>query len=218
VKRKVQGLVTREKILDSADILFFERGVSSTSLEDIAHAAGMTRGAIYGHFSNKWALIAALFERSALPLDPFTISAEKLNGATFNALRTELEQRLTDVLQPGPQRRFYSIAFSTARSEGNAVVSTSMLGEAARVAQWSIESALRLAAADLEVTDYVDYAAEAIYIHSLLTGCFHLSLVMPSHQGAEESGASAVVGRALSTLRIDGYLLSGWKGVFESRI
>ncbi|WP_322789325.1 TetR family transcriptional regulator [Paraburkholderia diazotrophica] len=91
--------------MDSADILFFERGVSSTSLQDIAHAAGMTRGAIYGHFSNKWALIAALFERSALPLDPFTISAERLNGATFNALRTELEQRLTDVLQPGPQRR-----------------------------------------------------------------------------------------------------------------
>ncbi|MFT0170472.1 TetR family transcriptional regulator [Paraburkholderia mimosarum] len=203
MKRKVQGIVTREKILDSAEVLFFERGVSCTSLEDIAHAAGMTRGAIYGHFSNKWALVAALFERSALPLDPFTISAEKLNGATLNAFRTELERLLADVLRSGPQRRLYSIAFSTARTEGNAVVSASMLGEAARVAQSSIESALRTAVDDLEVTDHIDYAVEAIYIHSLLTGCFHLSLLLPSHQGAEEAHASAIVGRALSTLPID---------------
>ncbi|MEX3689394.1 MULTISPECIES: TetR family transcriptional regulator [Paraburkholderia] len=200
MKRKVQGLVTREKILDSAEILFFERGVSATSLEDIAHAAGMTRGAIYGHFSNKWALVTALFERSALPLDPFTIPPEKSNGATLGALRSKLERRLADVLHSGTQRRLYSIAFSTAKSEGDTVVSTSTLGEAARIAQSSIESALRLAAANRVATDHVDYAVEAIYIHSLLTGCFHLSLLMSSHQGAEQALASAVVGRALSPL------------------
>ncbi|WP_375542323.1 TetR family transcriptional regulator [Paraburkholderia sp. CNPSo 3274] len=203
MKRKIQGRVTRERILDSAEILFFERGVTSTSLEGIAHAAGMTRGAIYGHFSNKWALVTALFERSALPLDPFIISAEILEGATLSDLRAQLEQRLAVVLHSGTQRRLYSIAFSSAKCEGDTVVSTSMLGEAARVAQLSIESALRFAVADREVTEHVDYAMESIYIHSLLTGCFHLSLLTASHQGAEEALASAVVGRAFSSLTVD---------------
>jgi len=196
MKKKMQGLFTREKILDSAEILFFERGVTSTSLEDIAHAAGMTRGAIYGHFSNKWALVAAMFERSALPLDPFTISAEKMHGSTIVALRAELEQQLADVLHLGTKRRLYAIALSTAKAEGICIVSTSMLGEAALFAQASIESVLRLSTADHGIDDNVDYAAEATYIHSLLTGCFHLSLLNPSSQGTEEALASAVVKRA----------------------
>lgn len=217
MKRKVQGLVTRGKILDCAEILFFERGVSSTTLEDIAHAAGMTRGAIYGHFSNKWALVTALFERSALPLDPFTIPVETLHEATLSVLRAELERRLTGVLHRGTQRRLYCIAFSTAKCEGDSVVSTSTLREAARTAQSSIESALRLAA-DREATDHVDYVMEAICIHSLLTGCLHLSLLMPLYQGAEEVIASAVVGKALSTLPVGEYCESERKGDFLSRI
>ena len=55
--------------LDAAERVFFEKGVSRTSLADIAQEAGVTRGAIYWHFANKGDLFTAMFDRSLLPLD-----------------------------------------------------------------------------------------------------------------------------------------------------
>ena len=60
---------TRNGILDAAERVFSERGVSHTSLEDIAQAAGVTRGAIYWHFKNKSQLFAAMVNRVSLPIE-----------------------------------------------------------------------------------------------------------------------------------------------------
>lgn len=61
-KTKSQALETRQHILDAAVREFSARGVSSTSLTDIANAAGVTRGAIYWHFRNKVELFNAIWE------------------------------------------------------------------------------------------------------------------------------------------------------------
>jgi len=66
-KTKAEAEGTREKILDAAERLFFANGVTETSLERIAEEAGVTRGAIYWHFSDKVDLFKALHERSRLP-------------------------------------------------------------------------------------------------------------------------------------------------------
>jgi TetR/AcrR family transcriptional regulator, acrAB operon repressor len=60
---------TRNSILDAAERVFSERGVSHTSLEDIAKAAGVTRGAIYWHFRNKNELFSAMVNRVSLPIE-----------------------------------------------------------------------------------------------------------------------------------------------------
>ena len=60
---------TRNAIIDAAERVFSERGVSHTSLEDIAKAAGVTRGAIYWHFKNKSELFAAMVSRIRLPVE-----------------------------------------------------------------------------------------------------------------------------------------------------
>ncbi|MDN6548840.1 MAG: multidrug efflux transporter transcriptional repressor AcrR [Enterobacterales bacterium] len=52
-KTKEQAQATRLQILEAAVCEFSARGVSATSLTDIANAAGVTRGAIYWHFKNK---------------------------------------------------------------------------------------------------------------------------------------------------------------------
>ncbi len=56
-------------ILDAAERVFERRGVSRTSLQEIAEAAGLTRGAIYWHFADKAALFNAMMERVTLPLE-----------------------------------------------------------------------------------------------------------------------------------------------------
>src|SRR5918999_6022372 len=60
---------TRSAILDAAERVFSKRGVAHTSLEDIAKAAGVTRGAIYWHFRNKSELFAAMVNRVSLPIE-----------------------------------------------------------------------------------------------------------------------------------------------------
>lgn len=66
-KTRAEAEETREKILDAAERLFFAHGVMQTSLEEIAEEAGVTRGAIYWHFSDKVALFKTLLERVRLP-------------------------------------------------------------------------------------------------------------------------------------------------------
>ena len=68
-KTKEEAQETRNAILDAAERVFQERGVSHTSLAEIAAEAGVTRGAIYWHFANKSDVFDALFERVVAPLE-----------------------------------------------------------------------------------------------------------------------------------------------------
>jgi TetR/AcrR family acrAB operon transcriptional repressor len=68
-RTKDEAQETRNRILDAAELTFSERGVSRTSLEDIAQAAGVTRGAIYWHFKDKSDLFAAMVNRVTLPME-----------------------------------------------------------------------------------------------------------------------------------------------------
>lgn len=68
-KTKSEALETRMSILDAAEILFQRRGVSRTSLQDIAQQAQVTRGAIYWHFKDKAELFNAMMERATMPLE-----------------------------------------------------------------------------------------------------------------------------------------------------
>jgi AcrR family transcriptional regulator len=52
----------RERLLDAAAGVFAERGYRSTTVDDIATAAGLTKGAVYWNFDSKEALFAALIE------------------------------------------------------------------------------------------------------------------------------------------------------------
>jgi TetR/AcrR family acrAB operon transcriptional repressor len=65
---KEKALETRDRILDAAEDVFHARGVSSTSLADVADAADLTRGAIYWHFKNKADLFDAMCQRIRLPM------------------------------------------------------------------------------------------------------------------------------------------------------
>jgi TetR/AcrR family transcriptional regulator, cholesterol catabolism regulator len=51
----------RERMLDAAAVVFAERGFEAASMEDIAHAAGMTKPTFYRYFSGKEALFEAVF-------------------------------------------------------------------------------------------------------------------------------------------------------------
>lgn len=51
---------TRERIVDAADTLFYQRGFEKTSFADIADAVGLSRGNFYYHFRTKDDILAAV--------------------------------------------------------------------------------------------------------------------------------------------------------------
>ena len=54
---------TRERLLDAAQTMFMKKGFVAASVEDIAAAAGYTRGAFYSNFGGKSELLIELLRR-----------------------------------------------------------------------------------------------------------------------------------------------------------
>lgn len=74
---------TREKILDAALALVFDRGFGATAIDAVIERAGITKGTFFYHFKNKNDLARALVERFARQdmelLEEFSARAEKLS-------------------------------------------------------------------------------------------------------------------------------------------
>lgn len=60
--KELQGEETRTELVAAATGLFGERGYKATSLDAIAAEAGVTKGALYHHFSGKDDLFKAVYE------------------------------------------------------------------------------------------------------------------------------------------------------------
>jgi AcrR family transcriptional regulator len=65
-RTKQEADETREALLNAAELVFLERGVARASLDEIARAAGCSRGAVHWHFGDKLGLFLALDERLLL--------------------------------------------------------------------------------------------------------------------------------------------------------
>lgn len=93
----------RERILATATAEFLGRGFSDASLRRIAAAAGVTTGAVYGHFSGKASLFDAIVEGPAEELYRRYVASQEafydrpLEEQSFEAMR-RLEDELTSEL------------------------------------------------------------------------------------------------------------------------
>ncbi|MBS0357227.1 MAG: TetR family transcriptional regulator [Proteobacteria bacterium] len=104
-KTKEEAELTRRHILDAARRVFLECGVARTTLEKVAAAAGVTRGAVYWHFRNKTDLFFAMREQAILPfvdrmifdeadVDPLQ-GIERALGEMIHIMEDEPETRET---------------------------------------------------------------------------------------------------------------------------
>src|SRR6478735_7796316 len=86
-RTKQEAHETRNRILDAAEQVFHDRGVAHASLEDVAAAAKVTRGAIYWHFKDKAELFDAMMQRVVLPSEAMEESSGcPVGGATSLAM------------------------------------------------------------------------------------------------------------------------------------
>lgn len=77
-KTKEEAQRTRQQIIDAARTVFHKYGVANSSLEQVASAAGLTRGAVYWHFKDKAELFFAIRE------DVFTPMSQRMEAILFS--------------------------------------------------------------------------------------------------------------------------------------
>ncbi|QNA90040.1 TetR family transcriptional regulator [Massilia sp. Dwa41.01b] len=104
-RTKEEAAATRDSILDAAEQLFVEQGVSRTTLQHIATAAGVTRGAIYWHFDDKGALFNAMMERVTLPFECALSSLGKSDARTVLDDLRRFFAEIFRVTETNPQAR-----------------------------------------------------------------------------------------------------------------
>jgi TetR/AcrR family acrAB operon transcriptional repressor len=96
-RTKEQAAQTRIDILRVAQELFLENEYESVSLDQIAIAAGLTRGAVSWHFGNREGLLYAIREEMRLPMEqlaealsayPLETPVDGLSEAVFETFRS----------------------------------------------------------------------------------------------------------------------------------
>jgi AcrR family transcriptional regulator len=74
------------QLLDVAEALFADRGVQSSSMDDIAAAAGITKPVLYDHFGSKDRLVAAVILRAGSVLGEAVLAAVRTAETPEDAL------------------------------------------------------------------------------------------------------------------------------------
>jgi len=92
----------QDRILDAAMRVFRRHGFRRSSIEQAAEAAGLTRQALYHHFSSKEALFRAVLERlyeNALAAEIAAANAaERAGGSLADIIVAEVSARLRELL------------------------------------------------------------------------------------------------------------------------
>ena len=179
-RTKEEALETRNSILDAAERVFFEKGVSRTSLADIAQAAGVTRGAIYWHFSHKSDLFTEMFDRVLLPLDE--LKAASLDPNEPDPLGRLMEICIVcvrDTANDPRRRRVFDILFlkcELVEEMGPVMVryQTNM-----REALTKIEGGLRNAISKGQLPADLDTKLAAAMVHAFVGGSLRDMLFLP---------------------------------------
>lgn len=178
-RTKDEALATRERLLDTAEAVFLARGLSRSSLQDIAAAAGLTRGAIYWHFADKLALFDAMTARVDLPMEQALTAAEAaaLDGSSADplvALRTLALVPFTLMREEPRVRRVFTILMHRAEFVGDLAPLAGRQHEALRAFLVRLERLLEAARRAGALAPGTDPRLAAIALLALIDGLLRL--------------------------------------------
>jgi TetR/AcrR family acrAB operon transcriptional repressor len=190
-RTKQEAQETRTQLLDTAEVVFREKGVSRTSLADIASAAGVTRGAIYWHFENKADLFVAMCDRATLPLE--TLFASIADPDVDDPL-AKLREGCIEVLRQAEQdqrcRRVFEILNFKCEFVDELAPTMLRRKECRQGAKEIIERNLNLAIERGQIPPDTDIRRAAIGLFSYIDGLIiNWSMEQGSYSLAEQAGA-----------------------------
>lgn len=177
---KEVAFATHEQLLDAAERVFFEQGVSRTSLQDIAQAAGVSRGAIYWHFKNKADLFNAMMARITLPMET-TLQCIGADGGRdpLEALQHAILDAIRKIASDERTRRVFEVATLKVEyvDELLAVKERQLQTQTEVVQRMSLS--LQDASSRRAVGLPISALAAAQGLHALVVGLIHTWLLAP---------------------------------------
>lgn len=100
---------TREQLIDAAARVFAQLGFEAASLDEVAAAAGYTKGAVYSNFKSKTDLLVALIERRIdNQADQY---AQRLEGQDLATMAHALEEQRGPGMEPDKQWVVLAVEF-----------------------------------------------------------------------------------------------------------
>ncbi len=181
-RTKEDALDTRNGILDTAERIFGKRGVSRTSLDDIARAAGVTRGAIYWHFRDKADLFTAMVSRVTLPMEDQVCGAWDASVADPLAHVRSRLIRVLECMTTDPQcRRVFHIVYHKCEYVDEMKDVWKRLGEMRSGCLANVEQGFRAAIAKGQLPKSVDPKRAAIGIYALVDGLINNWVIDPDY-------------------------------------
>ena len=171
---------TRTKILKSAEKIFAKYGFQGATLDVVAKDAGLTKGAVYWHFSSKQDLYLALCERSLRQLLqglPEQIRAVFSSADVKETLKNFLAAQFAACEMQGGQRTMLFFEFISSSREDAVKKKLSqsfsaLFKETAKI--------LRELQVEGLLTDDIDADDLSIALHSFVNGIVLMWLVAPN--------------------------------------
>ncbi len=164
--------VTVEKILDTAQQLFLEKGYENTTIQDIVdHLGGLSKGAVYHHFKSKEEIIDAVSDRMFLVNNPFEKVKDRSDLNGLEKLREAIRLNQSDEAQN-------NIVVQSIPLTRNPRLLVEMIDSNRRILTPYYEELLEEGNRDGSI--HTEYAREIAELIPLLTSLWLLPSVFPS--------------------------------------
>ncbi|MDX3907608.1 MAG: TetR family transcriptional regulator [Pigmentiphaga sp.] len=192
-KTKEEALETRTRILETAEQIFSEQGVSHTSLQDIAAAANVTRGAIYWHFKNKTDLLDAMLQRVKMPIEDALDRSCDLNSADpLGQLRSSAVDALRMVSEGASAQRVCEILLFKCEYVAETADMRRRHVESRKIALTRYEEGFRRAVELGQLPAGTDPSIAALGLHAIMHGLFMDWMLEPQAFDIKEVGGQVI--------------------------
>jgi len=192
-RTRQEALETRTRILDAAERVFHEKGVAHASLEDIAAAADVTRGAIYWHFKDKAELFDALMQCVVLPVEAIREGADCCEQHDpLSLLRRSAVDVLLRTARDAKTRRIFEIAYHKCEYVGDAAGVRERHIASQKDCLGTIEEGFRACVKNGQLPKSIDPKVAAIGAMSLVSGLIANWVLAPRSFSLEKHAGTLV--------------------------
>lgn len=165
-KTKEDAQKSRDQILDAAEHVFYRKGFTLATMADIAEAAQLSRGAVYGHYKGKLEVATAMAERVIQQVSPF--QAQPDLSALAN-LKQYCLHEIRSYIEPSSIQRVLFFLY-VGIDDSPELLQLRFAWEKKRISH--IESWLKLAIAHGELSAEVDFDLISLHCLSTIEGVF----------------------------------------------
>src|SRR3954471_10429083 len=173
-----EAAATRKALLDAALVVFSDGGFTTARLEDIAHRAGVTRGALYHHFEGKAAIYDAVLRDAADAVMAPLAGELTSEGPPLERLRRFLRSYCTALTRDADFRTVLRLLLLDATEPAATSRATTALGYDAWLT--AFESVMQEAADRGELRPTVSPREAALLVTTLAVGATAIALHGPT--------------------------------------